>query len=195
LDHVLNGAGNRSDSANKLPQSQAGKLAVTQILSLIFAARFKRPVPILFATIANHAAAGLAGDLFGSLLAGRWMRWILGLSFLSVAVWVLFPDKFEGDVKMVSRRGAFVSTLIAFFCGDRRGDADRNCRPCRAFRSLLCGRRRHTFGMMLANIPAVILGDRLAGKLSGKATRIAAAVLFGLLGVLTLVEVRLQLQG
>ena len=73
----------------------------TQILSLMLAARFLRPVPIifgiLFATLANHAAAGLAGTLFGSLLTGPWMRWVLGLSFLSVAVWALIPDKYEGD--------------------------------------------------------------------------------------------------
>ena len=69
----------------------------TQILSLMLAARFQRPVPIifgvLFATLANHAAAGLAGTFFGNLLSGAWMRWILGISFLSVAVWALFPDK------------------------------------------------------------------------------------------------------
>src|SRR6202011_4385358 len=80
----------------------------TQILSLILAARFQRPVPIifgiLFATLANHAAAGLAGVLFGSLLGGGWMRWILGISFLSVAIWALFPDKYEGDDPGITRR-------------------------------------------------------------------------------------------
>ena len=90
----------------------------TQILSLMLAARFQRPVPIIlgifFATIANHAAAGLAGTLFGSLLSGPWMRWILGISFLSVAVWALFPDKYEGDDEAISRAGAFLSTLCFF---------------------------------------------------------------------------------
>jgi Ca2+/H+ antiporter, TMEM165/GDT1 family len=94
----------------------------TQILSLMLAARFQRPVPIifgiLFATIANHAAAGFAGTLFDSLLAGPWLRWILGLSFLSVAVWALFPDKYEGNDKAISRSGAFTSTLIAFFLAE-----------------------------------------------------------------------------
>ena len=94
----------------------------TQILSLMLAARFQRPVPIifgiLFATLANHAAAGLAGTLFGSWLAGPAMRWILGLSFLSVAVWALFPDKFEGDDKTITRSAAFTTTLIAFFCAE-----------------------------------------------------------------------------
>ena len=82
----------------------------TQILSLILAARFQRPVPIifgiLFATLANHGLAGLAGTVAGALFSGAWMRWILGISFLSVAVWALFPDKYEGNPETVSRLGA-----------------------------------------------------------------------------------------
>lgn len=70
---------------------------------------------ILFATIANHAAAGFAGTYFGNLLGGSWMRWILAFSFLSVAVWTLFPDRYEGNVQQISRSGAFFSTLAAFF--------------------------------------------------------------------------------
>ena len=85
----------------------------TQILSMILAARFQRPVPImsgiLCATLANHAAAGLAGTLFGSLLTGAWTRWILAASFFAVAVWALFPDKYDGDEKTVSRSGAFTA--------------------------------------------------------------------------------------
>src|SRR5436309_8094592 len=81
----------------------------TQILSLILAARFKRPVPIIFgilcATLANHAAAGLAGTLFGRVLTGDWMRWILGISFFGVAVWALFPDKYEESNERVGRFG------------------------------------------------------------------------------------------
>ena len=94
----------------------------TQILSLMLAARFLRPVPIifgiLFATIANHAAAGLAGAFFGGLFSGPWTRWILGFSFLSVAVWALFPDKYEGGDRVVSRSGAFTATLCAFFIAE-----------------------------------------------------------------------------
>ena len=104
----------------------------------------------------------------------------------------MFPDKFEGDVNTISRRGAFISTLIAFFfaeIGDKTqiatvGLASR----FEVFYPVVAGT---TLGMMLANIPAVILGDRLAGKLPVKAIRIAAAVVFGLLGVLTLGSVRL----
>src|SRR5436853_6893980 len=86
----------------------------TQILSLMLAARFQRPLPIIFgilcATLANHAAAGLAGTLFGVWLSGPWLRWVLGLSFLGVAVWALFPDKYEGEPAGASRFGAFVAT-------------------------------------------------------------------------------------
>jgi Ca2+/H+ antiporter, TMEM165/GDT1 family len=168
----------------------------TQILSLILAARFQRPVPILlgilFATLANHAAASLAGTLFGSLLTGPWMRWILGLSFLGVAVWALFPDKFAGDDGTVSRRGAFLSTLTAFFfaeIGDKTQIATVGLAArFEVFYPVVAGT---TLGMMLANIPAVILDNRLASKLPVKAIRIAAAVVFGLLGVLTLGGVRL----
>jgi Ca2+/H+ antiporter, TMEM165/GDT1 family len=168
----------------------------TQILSLMLAARFQRPVPILFgilfATVANHAAAGLAGTLFGSLLGGPWMRWILGLSFLSVAVWALFTDKFEADIKRISRQGAFISTLIAFFFAEI-GDKTQIATVALAarfevFYAVVGGT---TLGMMLANIPAVILGDRLAGKLPAKAIRVTAAVVFGLLGILTMSGARL----
>ena len=94
----------------------------TQILSLMLAARFLRPIPIilgiLFATIANHAAAGLAGSYFADILSSPALRWILGLSFLSVAVWALFLDKYQGNDKAVGRSGAFVTTLDAFFLAE-----------------------------------------------------------------------------
>lgn len=167
----------------------------TQILSLMLAARFSRPLPIifgiLFATIANHAAAGLAGIYFGNLLNGPWMRWVLGLSFLSVAVWALFPDKYEGSVEVTtSRAGAFMATLVAFFLaeiGDKTqiatiGLATRFDR----FYPVVLGT---TLGMMLANIPAVILGDKIAARLPIRAIRIIAAIVFAALGVLTLLGV------
>jgi putative Ca2+/H+ antiporter (TMEM165/GDT1 family) len=163
----------------------------TQILSLVLAARFLRPVPIifgiLFATLANHAAAGLAGMFFGSLLTGPWMRWVLGISFLSVAVWALFPDKYEGSDKAISRSGAFTTTLVAFFLaeiGDKTQIATIGLAArFEAFYPVVIGT---TLGMMLANIPAVLVGDRAAGKLPVRAIRIAAAVVFAALGVLTL---------
>jgi putative Ca2+/H+ antiporter (TMEM165/GDT1 family) len=163
----------------------------TQILSLMLAARFQRPMPIIFgiffATIANHAAAGLVGTLFGSLLTGPWMRWILGISFLSVSVWALFPDKYEGDFRGMSRSGAFISTLVAFFLteiGDKTQIATVGLAArFEQFFPVVIGT---TLGMMLANVPAVLAGNKLADRLHVKAIRITAAVVFAALGVLTL---------
>jgi len=164
----------------------------TQILSMILAARFQRPAPIilgiLFATIANHAAAGFAGTLFGDLLAGPWMRWVLGLSFLSVAVWALFPDKYDGNEKTISRSGAFTSSLVAFFfaeIGDKTQIATVGLAArFEVFYAVVMGT---TLGMMLANIPAVMLGDRLADRLPVKTIRYVVAFVFAVLGVATII--------
>ena len=166
----------------------------TQILSLMLAARFQRPLPIifgiLFATLANHAAAGLAGSYFGDLLNGPWLRWILGISFLSVAVWALFPDKYAGNDKAVGRSGAFMSALVAFFLaeiGDKTQIATVGLAArFEQFYPVVLGT---TLGMMLANIPAVLIGDRIADKLPVKPIRITAAVVFALIGLLTLAGV------
>ena len=166
----------------------------TQILSLILAARFQRPVPIIFgillATLANHALAGLAGTVAGALFSGAWMRWILGISFLSVAVWALFPDKYEGNAEAVSRLGAFASTLVAFFLaeiGDKTQIATIGLAArFEQFYPVVLGT---TLGMMLANIPAVLIGDRIADKLPVRAIRITAAAVFVVLGILTIVGI------
>jgi Ca2+/H+ antiporter, TMEM165/GDT1 family len=166
----------------------------TQILSLMLAARFQRPLPIIFgiffATVANHAAAGLAGTYFGSLLSGPWMRWILGVSFLSVAMWALFPDKYDGNDRAISRLGAFMSTLVAFFLaeiGDKTQIATIGLAA--RFEQLYPVVTGTTLGMMLANIPAVLLGDKIADKLPVKAIRVTAAIVFAALGLLTLTGV------
>jgi putative Ca2+/H+ antiporter (TMEM165/GDT1 family) len=166
----------------------------TQILSLILTARFHRPVPIifgiLFATMANHAAAGLAGTLFGGLFGGAAMRWILAVSFFGVAVWALFPDKYEGRAASASRFGAFAATLVAFFLaeiGDKTQIATIGLAArFEQFYPVVIGT---TLGMMLANIPVVLIGDRIADRLPIRAIRIAAAVVFAALGVLTVVGI------
>ena len=118
------------------------------------------------------------------------MRWILGISFLSVAVWALFPDKYEDDDKGISRAGAFLSTLCAFFIaeiGDKTQIATIGLAArFEAFYPVVIGT---TLGMMLANIPAVLIGDRIYDRLPVKAIRIAAAIVFAALGVLTLAGV------
>jgi putative Ca2+/H+ antiporter (TMEM165/GDT1 family) len=166
----------------------------TQILSLMLAARFQRPLPIifgiLFATLANHVGAGLAGTYFGDLLNGPWLRWILGISFLSVAVWALFPDNYEGNDKALGRAGAFMSSLAAFFLaeiGDKTQIATIGLAArFEQFYPVVLGT---TLGMMLANIPAVFIGDRIADKLPLKPIRVIAAVVFAMIGILTLTGV------
>jgi Ca2+/H+ antiporter, TMEM165/GDT1 family len=168
----------------------------TQILSMMLAARLRRPIPIifgiLFATLANHAAAALAGTLCGRLLAGNWLRWILGFSFLGVAVWALFPDKYKVTQKAVARSGAFTTTLAAFFLaeiGDKTQIATAGLAA--RFDGVYLVVLGTTLAMVLANIPAVIIGDRLADKLPVRSIRLAAAALFGGLGIITLFGVRL----
>jgi putative Ca2+/H+ antiporter (TMEM165/GDT1 family) len=163
----------------------------TQILSLMLAARFQRPLPIIFgiffATLENHAAAGLVGTFFGRLMTGPWMRWILGISFLSVAVWALFPDKYAGDGKAISRAGAFTATPRHLLSRrDRRQDTNRTIGLAARFELFYPVVIGTTLGMMLANIPAVIIGDRIADRLPVRGIRVAAAVVFAILGVVTL---------
>jgi Ca2+/H+ antiporter, TMEM165/GDT1 family len=163
----------------------------TQILSVMLAARFQRPVPIisgiLFATIANHAAAGLVGNYFGGLLSDLWMRWILGLSFLSVAVWAIVPSKYASSDRAIGCWGAFMSTLVAFFLaeiGDKTQIATIGLAArFEQFYPVVTGT---TLGMILVNIPAVLLGNRVADKLPVNAIRITAAVVFAILGLVTL---------
>ena len=129
------------------------------------------------------------GSYFGDLLRGPLLRWILGLSFMSVAAWALFPDKYEGSDKAIAGWGAFASTLIAFFLAEI-GDKTQIATVGLAarFEQLYAVVLGTTLGMMLANIPAVLIGDRIAGKLPIRAIRIAAAVVFAALGLWTLVR-------
>ncbi|MGD9616429.1 MAG: TMEM165/GDT1 family protein [Alphaproteobacteria bacterium] len=164
----------------------------TQLLALMLAARFQRPWPImsgiLVATLANHAGAGLAGTLLGSFVAGGWLRWVVGLSFLAMAVWALFPDRLDAGDGARGSGGAFVTTVIVFFLaeiGDKTQIATIGLAA--RFDELYAVVIGTTVGMMLANVPAVILGDRLAGRLPLKAIRCAAALVFAALGVATII--------
>lgn len=166
----------------------------TQILSLLLAARFMRPVPILlgilFATLANHAVAGLAGTLFGYLLSGARMRWILGASFLGVAVWALIPDKYAGATgAQISRSGAFTATLVAFFLaeiGDKTQIATIGLAArFEQFYPVVMGT---TLGMMLANVPVVLIGHRLADRVPVRTIRIIAAAAFAALAIFTILR-------
>ena len=166
----------------------------TQLLALMLAARFQRPWPIiagiLVATLANHAGAGIAGSLLGSLLTSEWLRWGVGLTFLAMAVWALIPDKYEEDRQALSRGGAFVTTVVVFFLaeiGDKTQIATIGLAA--RFEQLYPVVIGTTLGMMLVNVPAVILGDRLAGRLPLRAIRYTAALVFAALGIATIIVV------
>src|SRR5579864_3326967 len=156
----------------------------TQLLSLSLAARFHKPVPILcgilLATLANHAAAALAGEWIGALLTPAVLRWVLGLSFFAMAGWALVPDTLDAENGVaLARRGAFVGTLVSFFIaeiGDKTQIATMALAArFEAFPAVVAGT---TAGMMLANIPAVLGGHWAGRRLDPRVMRYAAAVLF-----------------
>lgn len=163
----------------------------TQLLALVLAARFGRPVPIalgiLVATIANHAAAGLAGTWLAGALPTELLRWGLGLSFLAVAVWALVPDKFEESDQPARRWDAFLATLVSFFLveiGDKTQVATVGLAI--KYQTLVPVVLGTTLGMMAANLPVVVAGQALARRLPVKAIRIVAAAIFAALGVAVL---------
>ena len=164
----------------------------TQLLALVLAARFRRPWPIalgiLLATLANHAAAALIGSVAGDLLQGPALRWILGLSFLAVAVWALIPDKLgDGEGSRARHAGAFLTTLIGFFLveiGDKTQIATiALAATYEALPAVVLGT---TLGMMIANLPVVLAGEALARHLPLRLIRALAAASFAILGLLIL---------
>ncbi len=163
----------------------------TQLLAFILAAKFRKPVPIivgiLVATIANHAFAGALGSWITSMVAPETMRWVLGISFIAMAIWTLIPDKFEEDEAKLARYGVFGTTLIAFFLAEM-GDKTQVATVALAaqYQSLVAVVAGTTFGMMLANVPAVIMGDRIANKIPVRVVHAIAATIFAVLGVMTL---------
>lgn len=159
----------------------------TQLLAFILAARFRRPLPIvcgiLVATLANHAAAGALGTWLMRLMAPEALRWILGLSFIGMAVWILIPDKFDEEDAKLARRGVFATTLIAFFLAEM-GDKTQIATVALAaqYQTLLAVVAGTTLGMMIANVPAVLLGERIAQRMPVRLVHGVAAVIFAILG-------------
>ncbi|MEP7312989.1 MAG: TMEM165/GDT1 family protein [Pseudomonadota bacterium] len=164
----------------------------TQLLALVLAARYRRPIPIilgiLVATLANHAMAGWVGAWASALVGPDVLRWILGVSFLAMAAWLLVPDKAEDLRADAGRLGIFGSTVVAFFLLEM-GDKTQIATVALAARyhdlfSVVAGT---TLGMMLANVPAVLIGDAAAHKLPLKVVHGLAAALFAVLGVAILI--------
>ena len=163
----------------------------TQLLALVLAARFRRPLPIIagifFATVANHAFAGAVGQWLTHWVSPEVLRWSLGLSFIAMGIWTLIPDKLDEGAQRDRRFGAFGTTLIAFFLVEM-GDKTQIATVALAARydALVAVVAGTTLGMMIANVPAVMLGNFTAEKLPIRAIHIAAAILFALLGIAVL---------
>ena len=167
----------------------------TQLLAFLLAARFKKPVPIilgiLLATIVNHGFAGALGAWITSLLSPNTLGWILGISFIAMAIWTLKPDEIEEDeAKIAGRFGVFGATTISFFLAEM-GDKTQIATVALAanYSSVILVVIGTTLGMMIADVPAVFIGTKFAQKVSMKLVHGIAAAVFAVLGVITLLNV------
>jgi putative Ca2+/H+ antiporter (TMEM165/GDT1 family) len=164
----------------------------TQLLSLVLAARFRKPWPIVLgifvATLLNHALAGAVGSWVTTWLGPTALRWVLGLSFIAMAVWMLIPDKLDDEAdEDAPRRGVFMTTLVAFFLAEM-GDKTQIATVMlaaqyQAWALVVAGT---TLGMMLANAPVVWLGDAITRRVPIRLVHLVSAAVFAVLGVLAL---------
>ncbi|MCC7167344.1 MAG: TMEM165/GDT1 family protein [Rhodospirillales bacterium] len=172
----------------------------TQLLALVLAARFRRPWPIIWgilvATLANHGLAALAGSWVSHLVPGDWLRWLVGLSFIAMGAWILVPDKVDDGAEKNGQRGAFLATLISFFLVEI-GDKTQIATVALAarFDSIFVVTAGTTLGMMLANVPAVYLGEVAATRIPLKLVRSVAAVIFAVLGLMVLFNLGVDVAG
>lgn len=165
----------------------------TQLLAIVLATRFQKPLPIVAgifaATIANHFLAALVGSEVASILDGQWFRYAIAVSFIAMAAWTLIPDKLDEEEHKPAKFGAFLTTLIAFFLVEM-GDKTQVA-------TIALGARFHdvvavttgtTLGMMLANVPAVFLGHEVLKYVPLKIVRMIAAGLFLVIGLWVLAQ-------
>ena len=164
----------------------------TQLLSLVLAARFRKPWPIVWgifvATVVNHALAGAVGAWVTTVLGPQALRWVLGLSFIAMAVWMLIPDKLDDDgATQAPHFGVFGTTLVAFFLAEM-GDKTQIATVMLAaqYSAYLWVVAGTTLGMMLANAPVVWLGERITRRVPIRAVHVVSAVIFLVLGLLAL---------
>ncbi len=164
----------------------------TQLLAFILAARFKKPLPIILgilaATIVNHGLAGALGAWITAMVSPEILRWVLGFSFIGMAVWTIIPDKIEEEETQVAKRfGVFGATLVTFFLAEM-GDKTQIATVALAahYSAPLMVVFGTTLGMLIADIPAVFVGDKLASKIPMKLVHSIAAAVFALLGAVTL---------
>jgi len=160
----------------------------TQLLAIVLATRFKRPIPIilgiLVATLANHFLAAFVGAQAAAFLEGDWFRYLIAASFIAMAAWTLIPDKLDDVEDKPARFGAFLTTVIAFFLVEM-GDKTQLATVALSarFNDLVMVTLGTTLGMMLANVPAVLLGQELIRRVPLKVVRIIAALLFLVIGL------------
>ena len=166
----------------------------TQLLSFVLAARFRGQqwiivAGIFAATLFNHLLAALLGDWVATKVDPKIMGWVLSLSFLAFAVWAIIPDKLDGDGQTKHKHGAFVTTLILFFLAEM-GDKTQLATVALGakFGDLGMVTMGTTLGMMVANVPAVLLGEKLCERIPLSKIRFVAAALFAIFGVLILVR-------
>ena len=164
----------------------------TQLLAFILAARFKKPLPIILgilaATVVNHGLAGALGAWITAMVSPEVLRWVLGLSFVGMAIWTLIPDKIEEEETLIAKRfGVFGATLITFFLAEM-GDKTQIATIALAahYAAPLLVVIGTTLGMLIADVPAVFVGDKLASKIPMKLMHAIAASIFAILGLATL---------
>jgi len=163
----------------------------TQLLAFLLAARYRKPLPIIagifVATVANHALAAGLGAWLSKMLDPQVLRWVVGIGFLAMAGWTLIPDELDEGDRPADRFGVFGTTVLAFFIAEM-GDKTQLATVALAAQAdaLVAVVAGTTAGMMLANVPAVLLGQRLAGRIPVAWVHRVAAALFALLGIATL---------
>ena len=171
----------------------------TQLLAFILAARFKKPWPIIAgifcATILNHGLAGALGAWISTAISGETLRWILGVSFIGMAIWTLIPDKIVDEETQVAKKwGVFGATFITFFLAEM-GDKTQIATVALAVNyaapvMVVIGT---TLGMLIADVPAVFVANKFADKIPMKLVHSIAAGIFALLGILTLLGIGTKL--
>lgn len=163
----------------------------TQLLSLVLATRWRKPLPIIagiaVATLANHALAALAGEWVRAQLGADALRWVVGLSMIAIAAWALRPDRYEGGLEQRGRWGVFALTCVVFFVAEI-GDKTQIATVVLAaqYHELVSVVAGTTVGMLIANAPVVLLAHRFIDRVPLRWVRIAAAAMFSALGVLAL---------
>lgn len=166
----------------------------TQLLALILATRFKKPLPIIlgifFATGLNHCLAGAVGMWISTIITPKMLRWTLGISFICMAFWTLIPDKIDHDEGQLGKNlGVFGATFLTFFLaemGDKTQIATISLTAHYSAPLLVISGT--TLGMLIADIPAVFIGNTFAEKIPMKLVHSIAAIIFLMFGLFTLIQ-------